>query len=98
MLIFNSEDRYIRSILVGREWVVNPDLRSRYYHLKWVFKPLLEDYNNLGEGQYVNHIKNSHELTSKNCLNRNLNQHRHLWLDTDRRYPRCFDLSKQPER
>jgi len=41
VLIFNSEDKYVHSLLIGLNWVANPDLRSKYYHLKWIFKPIL---------------------------------------------------------
>jgi hypothetical protein len=98
VLIFNSEDRYIRRLLLQQNWVINPDLRSKYYHLKWIFKPLLEDYNVLSDGQYINHIKNSHELTSKNYLDKNLRHYRDQWLEVYKHYPKCYDMSKKAQR
>lgn len=60
ILVFNSEDKYIRNILVQNNWVINPDVRSKYYNLRWVFKPLPQNYNDLRPQQFINHIKNSH--------------------------------------
>ena len=83
---------------MGQNWVVNPDVRSGFYHLKWVFRPMAEDYNKLQQGQYLNHIKNSHELTSKNYLNRNLRLALPQWSGQHGSYPMCFDLSHSAEK
>lgn len=60
ILSFNSEDKYIQRYLLQKGWVVNHDFRAKYFHLKWVFKPNTEDYHDIKEGQFINHIKNSH--------------------------------------
>ncbi len=96
--MFDSEDRYIRRLLLGLNWVVNPDTRSEFYHLKWVFRPMAEDYNRLQVGQFLNHIKNSHELTSKNYLNKNLRLALPQWSSLYKNYPKCFDISQSVEK
>jgi hypothetical protein len=45
IFIFNSEDKYIRRLLYSKQWITNPDFKSKFYHLKWVFKPNSEDYH-----------------------------------------------------
>jgi hypothetical protein len=98
VLVFNSEDKYIKYVLLQNNWVVNPDTRSHFYNLKWVFKPIPQDYNNLTEKQYLNHIKNSHELTAKNYLNKNLKLYLPQWPTLHKNYPKCFDFSKSEEK
>ena len=44
-------------MLESKGWILNPDTRSKYYHLKWVFKPLAEDYNHIRDGQYTDHTQ-----------------------------------------
>lgn len=98
ILVFNSEDKYIRHILLQNAWVINPDTRSGYFNLKWIFKPIPQDYNNLAPRQYINHIKNSHELTSKNYLNKNLKNYLPCWPSLQQHYPKCYDLSKNEDK
>jgi hypothetical protein len=93
VFIFDSEDEYVRRGLLGAGWVQNYDNRSSFYHLKWVFKPDVIDHS-LKQGQFANHIKNSHELTAKNYLNKNLKSYFASWTSLYSFYPKCFDLAK----
>lgn len=58
------------------------DKTSVLFHLKWVYKDELEDYQRLQgkmlcylEGQFFNHFKNNQELTNKNYLRKNIKKY-----------------------
>lgn len=78
-------------------WISNHDHRSHFYHLKWVFKPDAIDYN-LRADQFVNHVKNSHELTSKHYLNKNLKAYLSSWPTLYSIYPHSYDFAKPAEK
>jgi hypothetical protein len=94
VFIFDSEDEYIRRGLLKVGWAQNYDNRSSFYRLKWVFKPDIIDYHSLKKGQLVNHVKNSHELTAKNYLNKNLKSYLSSCTSLYTFYPKSFDLAK----
>jgi hypothetical protein len=98
VIIFNSEDQYIRRLLSKAGWIINNNHRSHFYHLKWVFKPDSIDYHNLKAGQFVNHIRNSHELTAKNYLNKNLKSYLSSWTSLPSCYPKCYDFAISSEK
>lgn len=74
---------------------MNPSDASKYFTLKWNYLPNSADYL-LQAGQLYNHMKNSHELTSKSYLSKNLRNAQIPHLDTF--FPKCFDLSIASER
>jgi hypothetical protein len=84
-------------MLAKAGWIHNHDHRSNFYHLKWVFKPDAIDYN-LKPTQFVNHVKNSHELTSKHYLNKNLKAYLSSWPALYSRYPHSYDFAKPSEK
>ncbi len=77
-------------------WIQNHDNRSQFYNLKWVFKPDSIDYHNIKPNQTVNHVQNSHELTAKNYLNKNLKSHISQWTSLNTFYPKSYDLGRSP--
>ena len=93
VLIFNSEDKYIARHLLGLGWVINPDLRSEFFHLRWVFKPNAAHYNRLKEGQFMNHVKNSEAITAKNMLHQNMTNYRSNWAGMNSHYPPTYDTA-----
>jgi hypothetical protein len=97
VFIFNSEDNYIKRLLGRAGWIHNHDHRSHFYHLKWVFKPDAIDYN-LKPAQFVNHVKNSHELTAKHYLNKNLKAALSAWPALYSLYPPSYDFAKPAEK
>ena len=60
----------MQRILANWGWVQNEVSNSPFYHLKWTYLPTPDE--RVGEGQLLNHFKNSHEITSKSYLTKNL--------------------------
>ena len=84
----------LKQSLVDRGWVENPDKFSKLFDFKWTTKINDIDFSNLESQQLVNHFNNNQSLTSKYGLCKTL---RCLigndGIDTDKFYPRCFDLA-----
>ncbi len=83
----------IRQALVRRGWVENPEVTSVCFNLKWALKSKDVDYSNLLDYQVVNHFDQNSNLTTKIGLCHSLRKL--VWfnsVDTDRFYPRCYDL------
>lgn len=51
----------------------------------------------VGENQMINHFKNSHEITSKSYLTKNLKNSQFVYGCTDGYYPKCFDIGNANE-
>jgi len=59
VFIFNSQDEYIRRILLSWGWSENKVFDSPFFNLKWTYKDTPKDYSVLVPGQVVNHFRNN---------------------------------------
>lgn len=71
VFIFNSQDDYIKRVLMHWGWVENKIIDSPFYHLKWIYIDTPNDHKNV-LGQIFNHFKNNQEMTSKGGLIKNM--------------------------
>lgn len=93
IFIFNSQDEYIRRILLYWGWSENRIFDSPFFNLKWSYKDLNADYSKLVPGQILNHFKNNQELTSKGRLLVNLRNNEYTTnMSHEVYFPRCYDL------
>lgn len=92
VFIFNSQDEYIRRILLHWGWSENKVLDSPFFNLKWSYKDTPRDYSTLVPGQLVNHFRSNQEMTSKGRLAINLRNSGGLDLPHNSYFPKCFDL------
>jgi hypothetical protein len=81
--MINSRDLHIKAALNRRGWIESNEKESVLFHLKWVYKDELTDYQMLqgnktsySEGQFYNHFRNNQELTNKNNLRKNIKKGR----------------------
>jgi hypothetical protein len=72
-------------ILLDRGWVLNSDVSSKIFHLKWTSKVPTDKAD---ENQLINHFYDSDCLTSKEGLAKMVKDSRYL----TRCSPRSFDL------
>lgn len=84
----------MQRILADWGWVQNEVSDSPFYHLKWTYLPTPDE--RVGEGQLLNHFKNSHQLTSKSYLTKNLKNSSSAYGPLDY-YPKCFDIGNAVE-
>ena len=92
IFVFNSQDDYIKRILVHWGWVENRILDSPFYHLKWTYMDANADHRTIN-GQILNHFKNNQELTSKGGLMKNMKNYVGFDLKVDEFLPRSYDLA-----
>jgi len=79
----------IKSALTSRGWVENKDKSSPCYDLLWTLKQRDIDYENLKDGQIVNHFKFNGVITTKVGLCRNLGKVIHFNnVDIDTFFPK----------
>ena len=59
VFIWNSEDDYIKKILLSWGWVQNTTQESPFFHIKWTYTPSFSEHR-IVEPQFCNHFRNSH--------------------------------------
>lgn len=90
LFILNSQDDFVRKVLIEMGWVENKVSSSQCFHLKWTVSDTEGDYRNLKAGQLMNHFQGNREMTSKSGLIKNLRQY--SLGNTDTFFPRAYDL------
>lgn len=51
----------------------------------------------ISDKQFMNHFKNSHEITSKSYLTKNLKNNQGCYGKMEKYYPKCFDIGNEVE-
>ncbi|CAG9316971.1 TTLL8_3 [Blepharisma stoltei] len=98
IFVINGTYPDIRKALLDRDWFENPDVNSPCFDLIWTVRRKDIDFPNLQEHQLCNHFDESTTITTKAGLSKNLKNL--IWfcnVDIDTFYPRCFEVSEQPE-
>lgn len=98
MFIIKGGYAELRKSLLDRGWAENEDVWSPYYDFKWTTRICDINFMGLKHSQGVNHFNNNHHLTSKYGITRRLKTLQLAsGIDSDRFYPRCFDLGDQAD-
>lgn len=88
----------IKKALYERGWVENKDKTSHCFDLLWTLKQRDIDYENLKDGQIVNHFRYNGVITTKVGLCRNLHKVIHFNnVDMDTFFPKCYALKDEGE-
>lgn len=88
----------IKKALYERGWVENKDKSSPCFDLMWTLRQRDIDYENLREGQIVNHFRYNGVITTKVGLCRNIsNVINFNNVDYDTFFPKCYALKDEGE-
>lgn len=93
VFILNSRDPYLRRAALKKGWFENPIVNSQFFDLKWDYNDNQPEYNTMRPNQFYNHFPDGRELTTKQGLNKNLNNITEYGIDIYKFYPRCYDFS-----
>ena len=86
----------IKKALYERGWVENKDKTSQCFDLLWTLKQRDIEYENLREGQIVNHFRYNGVITTKVGLCRNLGKVINFNnVDIDTFFPKCYALKDE---
>jgi tubulin monoglycylase TTLL3/8 len=94
--VFVIKGKYpdLRAALLERGWVENMDKKSNFFDLRWTSKIIDINFPGLRPNQIVNHFDNNACLTSKYGLIKSIRAVMYPEnMDTDRFFPKAFDLS-----
>ena len=85
----------IKQALYDRGWVENKDRNSPWFDLCWSLKARDIDFDNLKEGQIVNHFRFNGCITTKIGLCRNLGKVINFNnVDIDTFFPKCYSFKE----
>ena len=88
----------IRKALQERGWVENKDKTSTWFDFLWTLKQKDIDYENLRDGQIVNHFRYNGVITTKVGLWRNIHKVIHFSsVDVDSFFPKWYALKDEGE-
>lgn len=86
----------LRKTLIEKGWFENEDVWSPYYDFKWTTRICDINFMTVKHTQGLNHFNNNHHLTSKYGITRRLKTlNLGSGIDSDKFYPKCFDLGDQ---
>ena len=94
----NGRDTYFKRAAQRKQrkegiWVENPTMSSYFFTVKWDYGDSHFHHDKVKPHQFFNHYPDTRELTTKQGLNKHLNQITTPGVDVSSFYPRCFDLS-----
>ena len=91
---WHSRDHYMKRMALSKGWVENINTQSAMWNVKWEALDSNQDtYKVMRANQFYNHFPLSRELTTKQGLNKNINNITQPGVDIFSFYPRCYDLS-----
>eukprot|EP00347_Sterkiella_histriomuscorum_P009991 403339101 len=93
VFLFNSRDLFLKRTAIKRGWFENPIMNSHFFDVKWDYIDNQGEFNNLKPNQFYNHFPDGREITTKQGLNKNINNLSEYGIDIYKFYPRCYDFS-----
>ncbi|KAL4495059.1 hypothetical protein ABPG72_015759 [Tetrahymena utriculariae] len=94
----NSQDQFVKEVLIELGWIENKLFKSDLFHLKWIYTDINKDYENLKEGQFYNHFQNNQELTNKGRLLRNIRLYLLSQPHLQKYFPIQFDVTYKQQK
>lgn len=93
VLSYNYHDRYIKRAALAKGWIEQQSSVLQY-RVFWEYNDTNHEVQRaIGSTLFYNHFPDSRELTTKQGLNKNLQNMMLPGVDIYDFYPRCYDLS-----